>query len=312
MSDIVCEYSIIIPVYNAESTLLELTTRIKNVMKNYQPYEIVFIDDCSEDKSWQILKELHATNENVKIIHLIRNFGQHNATLCGFRYCNGKYALTLDDDLQHPPEEIPKLIEKVCEGYLVVYGRYRPKNDTFLQNCLSSIFQKMIHYILNIPSSIFLSSFAIYDSKVVKNMVTVKTAYPFIFGLLARSAPMNLVQNIDVEHFERKTGRSNYGLIKYFKYSLNLIINYSSLPLKFVAVLGTVISTASLLYALTIIIRYSLDATYGLIGWNSLIVATTFLGGMILLSLGVVGEYLRRILAEVSCAQQYAIEEMYL
>jgi len=143
-------------------------------------------------------------------------------------------------------------------------------------------------------------------------MVTVKTAYPFIFGLLSRSAPMNLVNNVDVEHYERGAGRSNYGLIKSFKYSLNLIINYSSLPLKFVAVLGTVISIVSLLYAFVIIVQYCLDATYGLIGWNSLIVAITFLGGMILLALGVVGEYLRRILAEVSYAQQYAIEEMYL
>lgn len=305
------DYSIVIPVFNSEKILPDLYKQLtEQFTRISQNYEIIFIDDCSIDGSWNVLKEFHRKDSRVKIIHLIRNFGQHNAVLCGFKYSNGASVITLDDDLQHPPEEIPRLIEKINEGFSVVYGRYEPKNQNSIENTLSRIFQKIIHRILQVPDSVFLSSFGIYKRSVIKNMVAIKSSYPFLFGLLVRSTSIDKIGNTDVRHGERKSGSSNYGLIRYFKYSLTLIINYSSWPLSFVAIMGCVVSILSICYGGWIIFQRLLDPNYGIMGWNSLMVAITFLGGAQLMSIGIIGEYLRRILAETSYGQQYVIGEM--
>lgn len=307
------EYSVVIPVYNSESTLVELTERIKNLFSILKKkYEIILVDDCSRDGSWQVMKKLRINDENIKIIHLLRNFGQHNAIMCGFNHTIGEYVITLDDDLQHPPEEIPKLIDKIEKGYSVVYGRYIEKKHSSLENYFSSKFQSLIHIILKIPNDIYLSSFVIYESKIIKNMCNIKNSFPFLFALVAASTPNHKITNVSVNHNERKIGKSNYGVIKYFKYSLNLIINYSSLPLELLGILGSIISIISIVFGLSIVVNKLFDPNYGMMGWNSLIVSISFLNGTILISVAVIGEYLKRILAETSYGQQYAIGEMEL
>jgi len=306
-------YSIIIPVYNGEKSLEELINRIENVFKDMSlSFEVILIDDFSGDKSWDLLKQIRSRNSKIKILRLIRNFGQHNALLAGFNICTGKFIITLDDDLQHPPEEIPKLISKINEGYYVVYGRYPPDNTGFIENFLSRIFQKLVHRILNIPENVFLSSFVIYKQEAVKNIISIKSSYPFLPAMAIKSAPFNKISNIDVVHHRRKEGISNYGLMKYLKYSFNLIINYSSWPLILVALLGFIVSIISICLGFWIIIQRLIDPTYGVMGWNSLMVAICFIGGAILMSMGIIGEYLRRILAETSHGQQYVIGEMEL
>jgi polyisoprenyl-phosphate glycosyltransferase len=307
------DYSIVIPVFNSEKTLPDLYKRLTEQFGKISPdYEIIFVDDCSIDGSWNLLQELNKNDKRVKIMHFIRNFGQHNATLCGFNYSRGDFVITLDDDLQHPPEEIPRLIAKMNEGFSVVYGRYEPKNQGIIENALSRIFQKIIHRILQIPDSVFLSSFGIYKRDVIRNMVAIKSSYPFLFGLMIRSAPVQKIGNADVQHKERSVGSSNYGLFKYTRYSLNLIINYSSLPLVFVASFGFLLSIISICFGFWIILQRLIDPAYGIMGWNSLMVAICFLGSAILMSMGIIGEYLRRILAETSHGQQYVIGEMEL
>ncbi|MDD1683355.1 MAG: glycosyltransferase family 2 protein [Methanoregula sp.] len=307
------DYSIVIPVFNSEKILPDLYRQLtEQAGKISQNYDIIFVDDGSIDGSWHVLQEFHRKDSHVKIIHLIKNFGQHNAILCGFKYSCGDYVITLDDDLQHPPEEIPRLIAKINEGFSVVYGRYEPKNPHGIGNALSRLFQKIVHRILQIPDSVFLSSFGIYKREVIRNMVAIKSSYPFLFGLMVRSTPIDKIGNTDIRHNARKDGRSNYGLIGYFKYSLTLIINYSSWPLSFVAIMGCIVSILSICYGGWIIMQRLLDPHYGIMGWNSLMVAITFLGGAQMMSIGIIGEYLRRILAETSYGQQYVIGEMEL
>ena len=303
-------YSIVIPVYNSEKTIEELVNRIEKIFVGERSFEIILVDDCSNDDSWNILKDLRAKNLKIKIIHLIRNFGQHNALLAGFSICKGKFIITIDDDLQHPPEEIYKLISKINEGYHVAYGKYFPANGGPIENLLSRIFQKLVHRILDIPDTIFLSSFVIYKHETVKNIIDIKSSYPFLPAMAIKSAPFDKISNVDVVHYKRKEGISNYGLIKYIKFSLNLIINYSSWPLILVALLGFVVSIISICLGLWIIIQKVVDPTYGVMGWNSLMVAICFIGGSILISMGIVGEYLRRILVETSYGQQYVIGEI--
>lgn len=309
----IIQYSIIIPVYNSELTLGELITRLIAVfLKTHDSYELIFVDDCSTDKSWEILKKYHTEDSSVKIIHLQKNFGQHNAVLCGLNYASGKYVITLDDDLQHPPEEIPKLIDKITEGFSAVYGKYQVKQHSKTENFFSTRFQTFIHWILDIPSSIFISSFAIYKADIVKNMIQIKSSYVFLPALLRKSVPADKIANVIVFHNPRKVGKSNYTLHKYFSLSLNLIINYSVLPLLIVGIFGIVISAMSFCYGGYIILKYLMHPSETIMGWNSIMVAITFLGGMILFSIAIIGEYLRRILTEVSYGQQYVIGEMEL
>lgn len=307
------EYSIVIPVYNSENTLDELVIRILNVMSEIsEEFEIVLVDDCSTDSSWDKIKDLRSKCKKVKIIHLLRNFGQHNALVCGLNHCYGKYVIMMDDDLQNPPEEIPKLIKKIKDGYWVVYGEYGQKMHDPSENFLSKIFHKFIHDILEIPYQINISNFVICRSEVVKNITKIKSAYPFITALIIRSAPLNKITNVEVVHDKRKMGKSNYNISKYAKISFNLIINYSSAPLKLIGFFGIIVSMISIGFGVSILIRKILEPEYGLMGWTSTMVALTFLGGMILLSIAIIGEYLRRILAEVSYGQQYVIGEMEL
>lgn len=308
------EYSVIIPVYNSERTLEELVDRIESIFFKISPsFEIILVDDCSSDTSWDVLKKIRSgDSKKIKIIRLIRNFGQHNALLAGFNCSTGKFIITLDDDLQHPPEEIPKLISKMNEGFFVIYGKYPPGNSNFIENFLSLLYQKLVHRILRIPPHLFISSFVIYRRETLNNLITIKSSYPFLPAMTIKSAPVNKISNADVVHHKRRVGTSNYGLIKYFKYSLNLIVNYSSLPLIFIAFMGFLLSFISICFGFWILIQRLIDPAYGIMGWNSLMVAITLIGGAILMSMGVIGEYLRRILAETSYGQQYVIGDMEL
>ncbi len=305
------EYSIVIPVYNSEHTLDELCARIEGAFKGITDrYEIILVDDCSADGSWQKMRSLHEKDGRIRAIHLARNFGQPNATVCGFNFCRGDYVITMDDDLQHPPEEIPKLIDKVKEGYMVVYGKYAVKMHGPVKNLTSRFIQAFMHGILGIPSGIGITSFAIYRAAVAHNAAAVRTAYPFLPALACRSVPANKIANAEVRHSPRKMGRSNYSLVKQIRLALNLLINHSSLPLLFLGAMGSAVSLLSFAYGGLVVVNRLLDPGYGLMGWNSLMFAVCFLGGSILVALGIIGEYLRRILAELSCEKPFIIEEM--
>jgi hypothetical protein len=218
----------------------------------------------------------------------------------------------MDDDLQHPPEEISKLIQKMEEGFLVVYGKYQIKHHGKIENFFSQRFQLLIHHILKIPDDIFISSFALFKSNVVKHVATIKTSYVFLPALISKSTPVNKITNIEVIHHPRRVGSSNYNFLKYLKLTLNLIINYSALPLIIVSSFGLLLSILSVGIGISILIEKLVNPSYGVMGWNSLIVSIAFLGGIILFTLGIIGEYLRRILAEVSYEQPFAIGELYL
>jgi len=304
------EFSVIIPVFNSESTLDELNTRLFCVLaKTTNNFEILYIDDGSTDGSWENLKKIKKTDSRIKIIHLLKNYGQHNAIFCGFRHSSGNFVISMDDDLQTVPEEIPKLIRKISEGYSVVYAKYLIKKHGMVENFFSRRFQGIMHYILNIPDDIFISSFGIFRKEVIDNIKTMKISYIFIPALLQKNTPYNSIGNVLINHEERKYGKSTYTLQKYIENSLNLIIHHSSLPLEIVGIFGFVISFFSFLFGIIIIIQRINNPSFGIIGWNSLMVTITFLGGAILMSLAIIGEYLRRILGELSHEQPYIIGE---
>lgn len=307
------EYSIVIPVYNSEFTLDELHQRIADTFEDItENYEIIFIDDCSVDNSWNKLIELFRNKGKITVIHLAKNCGQNSTILCGLNHCKGDYIIIMDDDLQNPPEEIPRLVKKIHEGYWVVYGEYIIKNHNKIENIFSYLFKRFVYLILDIPRNIYISNFVICKSDVVKKIITIKTAYPLIEALIIKNAPTNKITNVSVVHNKRNIGKSNYNFFKYIRIGLDLFINHSSLPLQLAGISGIFISILSISYGISIVIRSILDPSYGIMGWNSLMVATTFLSGCILIFIGIIGEYLHRILTEISCVQPYVISEMYI
>jgi glycosyltransferase involved in cell wall biosynthesis len=307
------QYSIVIPVYNSEETLVELVSRIFSTMQTLtNDFEIIFVDDCSQDRSWGVLKDLRKTDFRIKIFHLTKNSGQHNAIICGLNYASGGYIIIMDDDLQNPPEEIPKLIKKIGDGYFVVYGKYIDKKHGTIKKGMGSVYHVFLHHLLDVPKDLYLSNFIIMSSEVQKNILKIKCSFTFINALISKVTPPEKVANIDVIHESRTFGRSNYTSLKHMKLLLNLIINYSSFPLVSIGILGAITSILSIGYGMFLIVNKFTNPNFGVEGWVSLMVAVTLLGGATLLSIAVVGEYIRRILTEITYAQPYLIGEMEL
>jgi glycosyltransferase involved in cell wall biosynthesis len=303
-------YSLVVPVYNSEKSLGQLCQRIDGVFKKLKDtYEIILIDDSSKDDSWNVMKELRKKNSNIKIIRLMRNFGQHNAIMCGLHQVSGKYVILLDDDLQNPPEEIPKLIHKINDGYDAVIGALEEKQDTLLKKLGSQFILYLNGKIFNKPKHIKLSSFKILTRPLVDQLKILKTPYPYITGMVL-SLSMNIA-NVTVKHETRRYGRSNYNLGKLLKLSFNLIINYTSLPLRALTLLGVIISTLSFCAGIYFITRRLFDKV-AVPGWTSVVVLLSFFNGLLLVVLSVIGEYLARIIGEVSNRPQFVIKEKHI
>lgn len=303
-------YSVVIPVYNSEDSLEELCQRIDSTFTSIDgDYEIVLVDDSSLDNSWDIMKKLRKANGKIKTIQLMRNFGQHNALLCGFHHVSGDFVITLDDDLQNPPEEIPKLIDEIKKGYDSVIGALDIKQHTLFRNAGSFFINYLNSRIFGNPGEIKFSSFKIMTRALVDEIKILKTPYPYITGML-----LSITKNIastQVKHEKRKYGKSNYDLKKLIKLAFNLIINYTSLPLKLLATVGISVSVFSFCLALYFIFKKLLIGV-AVPGWTSVVVLLAFFNGLLLAILSLMGEYLSRIISEVSNRQQFIVREKHL
>jgi polyisoprenyl-phosphate glycosyltransferase len=300
------KYSVVIPVYNGEFYLEEVSHRIKNTFEKItDDYELIFVDDGSKDQSWKKLQEIQKKDEKIKIIKLSRNYGQHNATLCGLRNGNGKYLLTLDQDLQHPPEEIPKLIKKIEEGYSLVYGRYRKKKHHWFRNFGSKITNKTLSKIAG--RDFVITSFRIIKKAAIDSLEDFENPEVIIDILLSQVISDRDIGVVLVNHKQNKRD-SNYSSFKLINISLNMIFNYTTAPLKIASILGLIFSLLGFGTALFYVIKYSLGYTT-ISGFTSVIAAVSFFSGLILLVLGVIGEYLGRIFVAVNKKPQYKIEK---
>lgn len=303
------EYSIIIPVYNSEDSLLELFYRIDKVFERLKrSFEVIFINDCSRDKSLDKLKQIHLGHSNVIVLDLFTNFGQQNALMCGFQYCKGKYIITMDDDLQTPPEEIPKLIEKIQEGYDAVIGTYTDKHDKFYRNWGSTLFRKLNHKIFKIENNIKFSSFRIIKRVIIDEIKKNKTSYPYVSGLLVQVT--RNITNIVLKHEKRKYGRSNYTIRKLVQISLNLLVNHSTIPLNIFSYIGLIVSILSLFLG-TVYILNQLFSGQAPPGWTSLVVLISFYNALILIIFFVLGIYISRLLKESSDQKQYSVRKVF-
>lgn len=284
--------SIVIPVYNS-AVLEELATRIHAVFAGLpeNDYEVIFVDDASLDQRvWPTLEGLTRGSGRVRALQLTRNFGQQPATLCGLAEARGDYVITMDDDLQHAPEDIPKFL--ALTGWDIVIGQFDHRRHTLFRRLTSRAKGYFDRIILGKPKGIQMSAFRMLSRVVVDGVLTIRTPHPFLPALMFHVS--RNVTGVRVGHSSRSAGRSGYTLGKLVRVFSHLLINNSSLVLRLVGNLGILFAGISFLMAALVIYK---RLAYGVSvrGWTSLLATQLLLGGLLLFSVGVVGEYLIRI-----------------
>jgi undecaprenyl-phosphate 4-deoxy-4-formamido-L-arabinose transferase len=218
--------SVVVPVFNSYNILDDLYRRLTAVLhNNFNDYEVIMVDDGSSDQSYQKLKELNSLNQRIKIIKLDGNYGQQNALMCGFRHTNMDYIVTIDDDLQHLPEDIIKLYKEIQKGYEIVYGIPAERQQLFYRRMGSYFTDKVFNLITNKSSNIRVSSFRILKKSLLKQVIDDQRSFVYISAII-----LNLtdnIGNIEIKHKERKHGQSNYNFLKLVKLFSKLYIYYS-------------------------------------------------------------------------------------
>jgi glycosyltransferase involved in cell wall biosynthesis len=298
--------SVVVPVYNSETTLLELRSRLETVLEKESRgrYEIIFVNDASTDSSWAILKTFPKVNHRIIAINLTRNFGQHNALMCGFSQASGDVVVTLDDDLQNPPEEIPRLHRKMAEGFDVVYGIPASRKHSQLKNAGSDLVQLVYRRIFRVSNRI--SSFRMVRRAIVQCVMGYDRSFSFIDGLLAWYT--RDIGTVSVEHQIRAVGRSGYSIGKLMTLALNLLANFSIAPLQIASMTGVVFALlAFLIGSYMLMKKVFLDIPVS--GFASLIVSITLFSGVQLMTIGLMGEYIGRMHINTSKRPQFAVRD---
>jgi glycosyltransferase involved in cell wall biosynthesis len=250
MSDI--DISVVIPVYKSQDCLIELAKRLTDALDGLgKTYEIVLVNDCSPDNSWEKIVELCDIYDSIKGINLRRNFGQDCAIMAGLNNSSGKCVIIMDDDLQHDPSDIPALINGLV-GYDVCYTLFDSKKQSWFKNFGSWLNGKVAEIVIKKPKKIYLSPFKAIKREVINEIIKYDGPYPYIDGLLFRTT--RKISQVKVEHHERYLGKGNYNLVKSIRVWLRLLTNFSILPLRVAIIFGFVSSIFGFLLALYLII----------------------------------------------------------
>jgi undecaprenyl-phosphate 4-deoxy-4-formamido-L-arabinose transferase len=285
--------SVVIPVYKSENSLRELFSRLKeSVGKITEDFEIIMVEDCGGDRSWDIILELSRQDRRVKGVQFSRNFGQHNALLCGIRAAKGKIIVTMDDDLQHPPEEIPKLIHKLLEGYDVVYGTPQRQQHGLWRNVASHLTKLALQSAMGAQTARHASAFRGFREELRSAFPNYQDPFVSIDVLLAWGT-MHFAA-VPVRHDPRRTGGSNYTFRKLLIQALNMMTGFSTLPLQIASLVGLVFTLFGLGVLFFVISKY-LILGYGVPGFPFLASIIAIFSGVQLFTLGIIGEYLARI-----------------
>ena len=300
--------SIIIPVFNSENIVKNTVEQSIYELKSQKlNFEIILINDGSKDNSWRTIKKLTQKYPEIISINLLKNYGQHTAIYCGIEQSKGNYLVTLDDDLQNPPKEIIKLINKITDGYDVVFGTFPEKKHSFLRKIGTLLINYLNKKIFNKPKSIKLTNFRIFTREVAERIKNYNTLYPYIPGLLLMFS--SSIANVETLHEERKIGKSNYTIIKIIKLVSRLLFNYSSYPLKVLSSLVIIISILSFSSGIAFIVNKIYFKNI-VPGWTTIVVIISFFNGFLIFMLGILGEYVSRILNQVSFKKSYQINEI--
>ncbi len=302
--------SVVVPVFN-ESVVIEASyQRIKNVMNSLDPmsYEIIFIDDGSKDDSYQKMVQLADLDSNVRVIKFSRNFGHQIAITAGIDYAKGDAVILIDADLQDPPEVIKEFIEKWEEGYDVVYGvRERRDGEGKMKLITAALFYRILRKIIKIEVPVDTGDFRLMSRRVVDRFKEFKEKDRFVRGLVSWVGFKQT--GVLYKRDRRLAGETKYPYSKMIKFAIDGITSFSSVPLRLATWLGYFTSFLAFLYLLSVFIQKVLGFTVQ--GWATIMVGMLFLGGVQLICLGIIGEYIGRIFNETKQRPMYVIEEIY-
>ena len=302
--------SVVVPMYYEEEVAKECYTRLKNVLEkieNYN-YEIIFINDGSKDKTIEIIKEIAEENKNVKIISFSRNFGHQCAVTAGLRYVTGDAIVIIDADLQDPPELIPEMIKLWEEGNEVIYGKRKSREgESRFKLLTASMFYKTLNALSDVEIPKDTGDFRLVDRKVVEVINSLPEHNKFLRGLFSWVGFKQ--KAYEYERKERYAGKTKYPLKKMLKLAQDGIFSFSIKPLKIVGAMGILSVIISIMLFVYAVLSYAFDWNNLVPGWTSLMVTMTFIGGMILISLWMIGEYIGRIYDETKRRPEYIIDE---
>ncbi len=311
MANIKSSISVVIPVYNSEESLPILIERLFLVLKKMdRDCEVILVDDRSRDNSWQVIKELRARYPSfIKMARLLINSGQHNAILCGLYLAKGGIVITMDDDLQNPPEEIPKLVEAIDSGYDLAIGAYEEKKHTGFRNAGGRFIDWTLRKIFKLPSEFQLTSYRAVRKVVIDNVCRMGGVYPYITAMMLSNAAS--YTNVLIRHDARTFGKSNYSMGNSLSLAANLIFNYSSYPLYVVAALGLFFFLGSVIFGTTLMIRTLLYGS-AVPGWASTVIIMSLSNALNILCLVVLGIYISRMSQQMTRTRlPYTISELY-
>ena len=305
--------SVVVPIYNEELIINEFYDRIKNVLENLKPrynHELIFVNDGSEDKSLEILKEMTQKDKTVKVINFSRNFGHQSAITAGIENANGYAVVVIDGDLQDPPEVIPDMVSKWEEGYKVVYGvRIKRRGVNMLKVMTYGIFYRLINLLSEPKLPLYAGDFRLMDRVVVETLNSFPEKNRYIRGLVTWIGYSQY--GLPYERDSRYAGRSKYTSKKLFKLALDGITSFSIRPLYVASYMGMFITIISLLFAIWSFIKKIVNPEYVVAGWASIIIVILFLGGIQLLFLGLIGQYIGRIYLETKLRPHYVVDSKY-
>ncbi|HEY9035325.1 MAG TPA: glycosyltransferase family 2 protein [Pseudomonadales bacterium] len=300
--------SIVVPVYNGAASV---PTLVKALSQLDVPggMEIILVNDHSPDHSLAVCQQLCSEYKTpITVINLSRNFGEHNAVMAGLSQARGEYIITMDDDLQNPPEEVIKLWQHALNGQFdVVYSRYSHREYNAWRNWGSSIANRCADLLIDKPKGLYLSSFRCLSAFAVQSILTHTGPFPYIDGLLMQVT--HNIDSIEVQHLPRYEGQSNYTLRRLIGLALSMFLNFSIIPLHIATTMGLIMGALGMLGVIAVILEWLISGT-GVAGWASLMAGMLLIAGVQLTMLGVIGEYLGRLFLTTNGKPQFVIRDI--
>jgi dolichol-phosphate mannosyltransferase len=303
------EISVVIPVRDEEKNLNELIDRLSSTfVEMNKSYEIVFVTDINKDNTVGMLEAVAKQYPNIKTLKLSNSFGQHVAVMAGLDHCRGNYSVIMDGDLQDYPEDIMPLYNKICEGYDIVYAVKEKKNDDLLRNVFSLTFNSLMNSLSDIKIQSNSSMFRIISRKARQDITKFREFEPsltYIFSYI------NLpTATVKVRSGVRQHGATKYNFLKLVDFALSSLLSFSRKPLRMISNIGIFVSLLSFFYFMVVLFQYFVHGIE-ILGWATIITITTFIGGVQLLSVGIIGEYIGRIYMQTKNRPQYIIEKTF-
>lgn len=301
--------SFVIPCYRSERTIEAVAAEIARTMETMpeHSWELILVNDCSPDNTFPVIRALAEKDGRVTAIDLAKNFGQHAALMCGMRHSTGDAVVCLDDDGQTPADEVGKLLKKIEAGYDVVYASYEQKRESGFRRFGSEVNRRMTEIMLSKPKELELTSYFAARRYIVDEMLRYEHCYPYVMGLVLRSTKR--ICNVPVRHRPRESGASGYTLSKLLGLWMNGFTSFSVKPLRIATYAGAVTALLGFVYALAAVIRY-FTVHLAPQGWTTTTVLLLIVGGLNLLMLGLVGEYVGRVFMCVNATPQYVEREV--